>query len=521
MSSPSTGPQLPVVGGADDLSTVALVSAHLADEPGQPVAALFFDDAVASIFRGMDAVEAVAWGPVLARAIVDELPPSPLHLVAPPPVVVGDGPMARLVAQAWIRGWAEPGQRLKVHCVGLNPVWAQEARDVTQPEGEVVWSAAVSRPEPVATHVRELVEGWDAPPPERGVSTGPSVVVAAADELMTVAIAVAIARELPKARVAAVVSGDTSWPAVPGVRLHSQRDAVTPSTAYSAAPTERLAGLILADYAWLAAPDAAATAPEAPLFGTAEYSADGMPLAWGEQPEALRAEVTSVAEACERILAAGKVALAPWPSSSLPPIVLTPGELSAMAEVILEELDLGQTPQLRLTTLELASRLPVFAKRAGLFPVRAEDYDEVLAFASVEALAPEVHYAYERVAKETNNATGSPAAYALWDGLSDFFKASNRAVLIGSAVAHAASGLDWRNAEGPRPTPLTDDQVRELGRLEHRRWAINERRNGRPDHKWAEMWDPLPEATKEYDYAIMRAVPGILALADVEVFRPR
>ena len=38
-----------------------------------------------------------------------------------------------------------------------------------------------------------------------------------------------------------------------------------------------------------------------------------------------------------------------------------------MAEVILEELDLGQTPQLRLTTLELASRLPVFAKRAGFF----------------------------------------------------------------------------------------------------------------------------------------------------------
>ena len=63
-----------------------------------------------------------------------------------------------------------------------------------------------------------------------------------------------------------------------------------------------------------------------------------------------------------------------------------------------------------------------------------------------------------------------------------------------------------------------EPHVKRLGRLENRRWAIHERRHGRPDHKWARPWDDLDEAVKSYDFMIMRTIPAILADAGLEIY---
>ncbi len=83
-------------------------------------------------------------------------------------------------------------------------------------------------------------------------------------------------------------------------------------------------------------------------------------------------------------------------------------------------------------------------------------------------------------------------------------------------MTHAAAGLTWR-----RPTPdggatLDEALLEELGRPEHRRWAIHERRNGRGDHEWAKPWNEIKDI-QHYDIAIMRHLPRILAAANIEL----
>ena len=187
-----------------------------------------------------------------------------------------------------------------------------------------------------------------------------------------------------------------------------------------------------------------------------------------------------------------------------------------MAEQLLTVLGLARTQGSWLTALELVARLPVLAARAGL--VLAPVVEEALLTPElVEQLAPQVHLAYQKVSEETGNASGSPLALQLWAGLSDFEQASNRATIIGCAVAHAAEGLAWRRVTDQGGVDI-EPHVKRLGRLENRRWAIHERRHGRPDHKWARPWDDLDEAVKSYDFMIMRTIPAILADAGLEIY---
>ena len=172
----------------------------------------------------------------------------------------------------------------------------------------------------------------------------------------------------------------------------------------------------------------------------------------------------------------------------------------------------------RLARLVLAAVAPSTPDRVAPPPVIVGDgpLNATLAEELVELLAPQVHLAYQRISEETGNATGSPLALELWENLDDFTKASNRAAITGSAVTHAAAGLTWR-----RPTPdggatLDDALLEELGRLEHRRWAIHERRNGRGDHEWAKPWTEIKDV-QHYDIAIMRHLPRILAAANMEL----
>ena len=498
----------------DDV-TARLLTQRLAAPGDAEIEVVFRDDAVAALWEGHPRVRATAYGRRLARLVLTAVAPSTPDRVAPPPIIVGDGPLNATLAEELVAGWSEPGQPMVVHCVGRDENWARDVADWAGGAARVSWSQGSLRPEPVLRRIGELLAGWDAPPPRRGTPTGPAVIVACDDDMLTPVVAAAVAREVREARVAMIIPGGIRWPQLPGVTQFTLENSAVLALDPRFSPMQQLDRLILDDVAWLGAADAEATRSEGPIFADVVHSPDGR-AAWETQSEELRGQLTKLAGACEELLAAGSVELAPSGVREPSAVLLAPPELAAMASRILGLLDRDKTPGTWLTALELASRLPVLAARAGFTPRRPAGHDPLLTPELVELLAPQVHLAYQRISEETGNATGSPLALELWENLDDFTKASNRAAITGSAVTHAAAGLTWR-----RPTPeggatLDEALLEELGRLEHRRWAIHERRNGRGDHTWAKPWNEIKDV-QHYDIAIMRHLPRILAAANMEL----
>jgi len=422
----------------DDV-TAGLLTERLAVPGDATIEVVFRDEAVAALWEGHPRVRAAAYGRRLARLVLAVASPSTPERVAPPPVIVGDGPLNATIAEELVAGWSEPGQPMVVHCVGRDETWARDVADWAGGAARISWSQGSLRPEPVLRRINELLAGWDAPPPGRGTPTGPAVIVACADEMLTPVVAAAVARDVREARVAMITPGGIRWPQLPGVAQFTLEESAVLALDPRFSPTQQLARLILDDAAWLGAADAEATRPEGPILADVVRSPEGRAV-WEAQSEELRGQLTGLAGACGELLATG----------------------------------------------------------------------------SVELLAPQVHLAYQRIGEETDNATGSPLALKLWEDLDDFNRASNRAAITGSAVTHAATGLTWRRPTEEGGVLLDEALLEELGRLEHRRWAIHERRNGRGDHKWAKPWNEIKDV-QHYDIAIMRHLPRILAAAHIEL----
>ena len=511
MSQHATDPE--VLWGHDDDHMAHLLTTHLRQHPGAGATVLFEDDQVAELWAGQPGVTARAWAPTLVRDVLTAFPPQPLERVAPPPVVVGDSPVARRLVAGIAAGWSGGAEAVTVHCVGVDDGWAKAAAASTR-HAEVTWLTAPLQPASVVAAVSSLVDQWQRPKPNRGTPTGPTVYVAATPEGQALAAARAVAAEVPEARVVVVLSGEIAWPIPEGVAVFTVAEARHRVVGEPEDPTARLAQLLFEDVAWLAAPDAAATAPDQPLFPEVVPETTG-PARWEGQDEPTRQRFLTVAEAAPQILGAGGLEVRRH-TRITDVVVLDPSQLAGMAEQLLTVLGLARAQGSWLTALELVARLPVLAARAGL--VLAPVVEEALLTPElVEQLAPQVHLAYQKVSEETGNASGSPLALQLWAGLSDFEQASNRATIIGCAVAHAAEGLAWRRVTDQGGVDI-EPHVKRLGRLENRRWAIHERRHGRPDHKWARPWDDLDEAVKSYDFMIMRTIPAILADAGLEIY---
>lgn len=508
MTHPLEASQPRVVIGPTDLETARAVADARRDEPDRAVVAVFREPEMALLYRDVEGVRAVAWVTVLAREVAQACPPSPLGHAAPPPIVVGDGPVATHIVTALADGWSEPGQPFQVHCLGPDAAWAQEADEAGGAHVELLWSAVPSRPVPVAHRVRALVDGWTAPDTRHATEAGPAVIVALGEADVAVSVAAAVAARVPTARVAVVVPDAEVWPPIPGVAVFStiaaRLAAVDARTDAEALLTERL----LEDCAWVGAPEPAVTRPIAPIFAPVE------------RRDLLAVQVEALVAARAELLGAGNLEI----GEDAEPVILTPDELTSMAGVILRSLGVPETAGTRQTALELAARLPAIFSRSGLRCRRPEGYVPLLTAENVERLAPLVHLAYQDISAQTDNATGSPIAYEMWDGLTEFYRASNRAVLPGAAVGHAAVGLGWRAAEDPAILAMTDAEVARLAELEHRRWAIHQRRNGANDHKWMKPWDGpdderVSDGAKQYDHHIARQVILLLADAGVEVYR--
>lgn len=501
--------------GNNDDHTAQLLTERLSHHPAEPVMVFFEDEDVARLWSGHPGVDARAWAPTLVRDLLVELPPRPVERVAPPPIVVGDSTVAGRLVQGIASGWGDATERVTIHCLGSDDTWAKEAA-LRVGHAEVTWLTVPLRAASVVEAVTSLVAQWPAPRPKRGTRTGPTVYVAASLEGQGLAVASAVAEAVPDARVAVVLSGDIAWPPPPGVRVVTVAEVRARLAEQGEDPHARLARLWFDDAAWLSAPDASATAPGMPLFPEIRFGAEGR-ARWQEQDEALRGRFIEASAATPAILRAGGITLHRETPVTTEQVVSSPSELAGMADTLLGVLGVVPTPAARLTALECVARLPVLAVRAGFSLRRLPDEKPLLTPELVELLAPQVHATYMGVSVATENASQSPIASELWSGLSEFEKANNRAVVVGCAVAHAAEGLAWRRSSADGGVDLTP-RLKRLGELEHRRWAIHERRNGRGDHQWAIPWDDLDEEVQRYDVMIMGALPGMLADAGLEIY---
>lgn len=270
----------------------------------------------------------------------------------------------------------------------------------------------------------------------------------------------------------------------------------------------------------------------------------GQVVALGLQSASVQSAVEAIAAAAPQILNAGNLTTSNCLYSEAENPLLTPSELRAMAEQILDALkDTPSSPtalssastdskqmtrhsadtgaefatELFLRALEMASRLPTIAARAGWTPRRPRGYVETVPGEVATRLAERAHTFYLGVAARTENATESELAERRWSKLSHFDKESNRAQVVDIPVKLAAIGMDWRRSDSPTVVEFSAETIEKLAELEHRRWEFFQRRNGRPGHRWAVAWQDLPDGVREYDREPMRQIPTLLASINLEV----
>ena len=261
----------------DDI-TARLLTKRLAAPGDAAIEVVFRDEAVAALWEGHPRVRVAAYGRRLARIVLAAVSPSTPDRAAPPPVIVGDGPLNATIAEELVAGWSEPGQPMVVHCVGRDENWARDVADWAGGAARISWSQGSLRPEPVLRRIGELLAGWDAPPPKRGTPTGPAVIVACADEMLTPVVAAAVAREVREARearVAMITPGEIRWPQLPEVAQFTLEESAVLALDPRFSPTQQLAQLILDDVAWLSTADAEATRPEDPTAGAVRFPRPG------------------------------------------------------------------------------------------------------------------------------------------------------------------------------------------------------------------------------------------------------
>lgn len=501
-----------VIAGSSDAVTMEWVRQFLEYPDLAATLRPFVDDgALAAVLDRHDRISALHRPAIIARAVAAAHPPTLPDRVCPPPIVIGSGAVARELVTRLVIGWGQAGEPMTVHCFGTDSSgWASAAAVELGSRGRISWTKLPLAPASVLAHLASLSENWQAPPITHATTAGSTIYVALEPEV-GVPLAMTLAQHLPDARVAVLSPDAEPWNA-----LHNESDGEVLSTSAmlvaAVVNTEPVDDSLIAEQLLA---DAALSAGQT-LLGRLRM--DGRnPAPLSEQPDEVGSRIAALAGAFEDLLGAGGVVVSPMSMLESEPIVLTPGDLLRMSGAILHVWQMPGTQDNRLQALEFASRLPVVAARAGFAPHRAKGVSSSLSADALELLAPLVHHAYQQVGHATNNATGSPWLYETWDGLQDYEKSSNRAVLTGSPVGYAMEGLDWVISDDPVVMEFNQDRVERLAALEHRRWVDHQRRNGRPEHTFVVPWRKLEPDKKEYDRAIVRALPHLLAHAGIQL----
>lgn len=468
-----------------------------------------------------------------AISTLRKAPPFLDDAMVPPPIVVGDGAQAAELARWIVTGWQQPGERLRVYCLGAHRQWVDEAAIGIEERADLVWVPMEASVALAPRAIREVLAEQPVPD-ERFAHADARIYVAYPDTSGTVPIAAAIARRIDGAEVTAVVDDADAWNSTVddsvGLRMVSSLQLLSDPATLRLSATELLTGELVADAARWPAETPSAFGPVVRPGDRAAVLAD--------QPPAVRTAVRAVAENIEAILAAADLELDKGFPAEVPTLVLSPGELTMIESVLAGLLDgpategpapagtaaeedgLRSPDESRLRRLELAARLPVLAARAGMVPVRRGRGQSVLTDESVRELALEVHQDYLRTASATANATDSANADLTWAELSETEQRSSIAQVVDIPVKLAALDLVWRSSTAPAPYDFSDAEVELLAALEHRRWVHFQLRNGRDRHTFNTTWEQLSDGVQEYDRAPVRLMSRLLAQRGYEITAP-
>ncbi len=529
------------VAGADDTESnlLARAAAQAAGTAAFPSATLF-DEPAAALAWDHQGHHAIARAEALALAALRMVPPWPSDRATPPPVVIGDTPVAAEIARRIAVGWQQPGERHLIHrivrdraCVGPLPPPAQ---------GEV---DEASDPESVVRSVTLRCTAWPTPPATHATVAGPTIYVASQDEPH--AVGALLAERISDARVCIVADapperrsrperrhqpeprdrpGHPNEPEHPAPNLVvvSRREHLADPAVLLLTPERLLAEEVFAEASYWPA-----DLPS--LFGVlTRDAAEGVrPLA--AQPAAVQEGVAGVAALADDLLRDLGVLLdapeQPSDHETLVPrssanVVLMPDELAAIADRLVAATPApdGVDPaEHRRRAIEFAARLPALLARAGRHPRRPPGHPDLLA--GLPEWAANVHAQY-RLTVQRTGAAGHANAERCWEDLHPFEQQSNRAQLVDIPVKLAAVGLDCRPVIDPEAAlfALTDDIVDRLAELEHRRWEHFQRRNGRSGHRLAVPWEDLTEEQRGFDRDAVRAIPHILRFVGLDIIAP-
>lgn len=433
----------------------------------------------------------------VAFATLRATPPFLSTAMVPPPVVIGEGPLAAEMVRRIVLGWQQPAERIIVHAIFRSDNW--QAETIAGVENLVELRTMRPKhysPRAIGRLVAQLSQEYAA-----GVGTGKftlagaGVYVVHGKGTVSAPIAQAVIEACPRARVAALVEDASIWeaPDAPAnLRFLSLRELLRDPTLLLLNRTDLLAEEIRVD-----------------------------DQQWPGTSGLLTSDATAhrLAGAASGLLEEAGIAVDGVPDGEPGSVVLDPSQLRTIAGGLRAELAMidppssGPADDARL--VELAARLPLLAARAG-FNLHNGAASGLTAD-EVARLAMMVHGGYLETGRRSGNATGSENAYRAFSELSDVDRRSNTAQVVDIPAKLAVEGLGWRRAADPRPVTLTDDQVERLAQLEHRRWHHFQLRNGRPDHPHAVSWEALRAGVSDYDRDAVRAIPGLLATVGIEI----
>ncbi len=146
----------------------------------------------------------------------------------------------------------------------------------------------------------------------------------------------------------------------------------------------------------------------------------------------------------------------------------------------------------------------------------------------LDEMAREFHAQYV-----SDNTKALPDKLKPWPQLKETFKAANKDEAAYAVRILEAAGFSVRKADAPAAFEgFTEAEVERMAEMEHGRWVVErlrdgwryakERNDAKKFHDCLVSWDNLsdgPDGVREYDRKAVRAFPGILAKAGLEVSR--
>lgn len=501
-----------VVVERDDLSagvTTQRVRRALEGAPTR-IITLFNDPDLTAQWAQSSGSTVVCRSTLAATSLLATLAPHPAAATAPPPIIVGDGPIAAELARLIAVGWHDPGERWIIDCIGYDRAWVDDAEVGGAQRATFRWHPTRLRAGLVPMVVQGLVARWPPPQkPDRHKVVGPRVYVVLSDVAAALPVASAVAKGSPKAEVLAVVPDKEAWDShelPPNLILVSELAATTDPKLLTADPEALIAQELVA---------------ETRRWPGDETTALGDP---DVDPAGFERRAAAVAAKARSLLAAVGVELTGGIVANTSAVLLDPEELLTVASGLAAVLpdgsdhgrvgDDGESWRYRTRLIELAAALPAIVARTGLTPVRSAD-DVGLGDDAIDTLAKWTHEGYGALAVRNANPTGSENAGRTWDQLCEVDRMSNVAQILDIPVKLATLGLTWETSPEPTILELGKDQVERLAEAEHRRFIHFHRSNGRTGtngHDWDKPWDQLePDTVKDYDREAVRTIPERLA----------